>query len=212
MSITQNPLTGLTRKSMGNFTMYKKGHKTIIRSKPFEPKDPKTEEQLRQRSKFKLLAEVYTSFGGITDTGFVENMKDLTAYNLFVSINYRLVYDKNSKNPVVNYSRLLVSKGSIPGISVLESTLTGEGISLRYKTELELPKASATDELTALAKLKSGKLLIAKQVRGAGDTGIIVLACPNLNVAKVECCYLFARSNNGKLSSNSTYVELKHLT
>jgi len=209
MSKSQNPLTGHMRGSMANFTALRSRGKNIIRSKPFEPKDPKTENQLLQRLKFKLLTDVYNSFGGITDTGFVENRKQLTAYNLFISTNYRLVYDKKSTNPVIDYRRMLVSKGSIPGIKVLESNLTKEGIMLRYKTGLELPKASATDELTGLAKLKNGKLHIATQERGVEETGKILIEFYNLNVEDVECCYLFARSINGKLSSNSTYIELK---
>jgi hypothetical protein len=200
------------RGSMANFTALRSGRKNIIRSKAFEPKDPKTEKQLLQRLKFKLLTDVYNSFGGITDTGFVENRKQLTGYNLFISTNYRLVYDKKSTNPVIEYHRLLVSKGSIPSIKVLESNLTKEGIVLRFETSLELPKASATDELTALAMLKNGRLHISNQVRGVEETGTIVIEFQNLNVEDVECCYLFARSIDGKLSSNSTYVELKLLS
>jgi len=209
MSTSQNPLAGHMRKSMGNFTTLRSRSKNIIRSKPFEPIDPKTEGQLVQRSKFKLLTEVYHSFGGITNTGFVENMKNMTAYNLFLSINYHLVYDHNSKNPVIDYTRLLVSKGSIPKIKVLESNLTKEGIIVTFKTSLELPKVSPTDELTAIARLKNDELLIEFQVRGVEETGTIVLEYPNLKAEDVECCYLFARSMNGKLSSNSTYIELK---
>ena len=212
MSKSQNPLTGHMRGSMANFTALRSRSKNIIRSKPFEPFDPKTEKQLEQRLKFKLLTDVYNSFGGITDTGFVENRKQLTAYNLFISTNYRLVYDKSSTNPVIDYSRLLVSKGSIPRIRVLESILTREGIIVRFETGLELPKASATDELTALTMLKNGEVHIATRERGVDATGTIVIEYSNLNPEDVECCYLFARSINGKLSSNSTYIELKLLS
>jgi hypothetical protein len=212
MSTSQNPLTGGMRKSMGNFTTYRSGRKNIIRSKPFEPKDPKTEKQLLQRLKFKMLIDVYNSFDGITDTGFVENRKQLTGYNLFISTNYRLVYEKNSMNPVIDYQRLLISKGSIPRIRVLESNLTKEGVIVRFETGLELPKTSATDEMTALIKLKNGEVYVATQVRGVDETGTIVIEYSNLNPEEVECCYLFARSINGKLSSNSTYIELKLLT
>jgi len=212
MSISQNPLTGHMRKSMGNFTVLKSRGKNIIRSKPFQPKDPKTERQLLQRLKFKLLTDVYLSFGSIPDKGFVENRKQLTTYNLFLSVNYRLVYDKNSKNPVIDYRKLLVSKGSMPRLKVLECILTNEGILVSFETGLELPKASVTDELTAFAKLKNGELLIATQPRGVVETGTIVLEYRDLNVEEIVCCYFFARSIDGKCSSNSMYIELRLLS
>ena len=208
MSRSQNPVTGPMSGSYGNATFVSYAGKNFVRSKPFEPKDPKTPKQLLHREKFSLLADLYTAFGGITDTGFLLLKKGMTGYNMFISTNIKLVFDEKSKVPVIDYSRLLVSKGAIPRLSVLESSVGAEGITIRYATNIGLPKVSATDELTAFACLKNNELLIEMQIRGNEETCSIVLECPDLNVEDVVCCYLFARSADGKISSNSVFVSL----
>jgi len=208
MSRSQNPVTGAMSGSYGNITTLRFAGKNFIRAKPFEPKDAKTPKQLLHREKFSMLADIYTAFGGITDTGFLLLKKGMTGYNTFISTNLKRVFDKTSKVPVIDYSRLLVSKGAIPRVSVLESGVGAEGITIRYETTIGLPKVSATDELTAFACLKSKELLIEIQTRGNEETGTMVLECPDLNVEDVVCCYLFARSADGKMSSNSVLVTL----
>ena len=208
MSRSQNPVTGAMSGSYGNITTLRFAGKNFIRAKPFEPKDAKTPKQLLHREKFSMLADIYTAFGGITDTGFLLLKKGMTGYNMFISTNFKLAFDKTSKVPVINYSRLLVSMGAIPRVSLLESGVGAQGITIRYEPNIGLPKVSDTDELTAFAWLKNMKLLIEKQTRGNEETGTLVLNCPDLNVEDVVCCYLFARSADGKMSSNSIYVQV----
>ena len=208
MSRSQNPVTGAMSGSYGNITTLRFAGKNFIRAKPFEPKDAKTPKQLLHRDKFSMLVDIYTAFGGITDTGFLQLKKGMTGYNTFISTNLKRVFDKTSKVPVINYSRLLVSMGAIPRVSVLESGVGAEGITIRYETSVGLPKVSAGDELTAFARLKNGDFLITRQSRGSDETGILVLKYTDQKVEDVEFCYLFARSADGKMSSNSTYVAL----
>jgi len=208
MSRSQNPVTGAMSGSYGNITTLRYAGKNFIRAKPFEPKDAKTPKQLLHRDKFSMLVDIYIAFGGITDTGFLQLKKGMTGYNTFISTNLKRVFDKTSKVPVINYSRMLVSMGAIPRVSVLESGVGAEGITIRYETNIGLPKVSATDELTLFACLKTKELLVEIQTRGNEETGTMVLEYQGLNVEDVECCYLFARSADGKMSSNSTYIAL----
>ena len=209
MSTSQNPVTGRMRKKFGTAIFSTSGGKNIVRAKPLHPKDPKTEKQLVHRQKFRLLAHFYEHYAKIIDTGYLVLKKDMTVFNLFLQANFKLVFDKDSKEPVIDYSRLLVSKGVIPRVKVIESGVGAEGITIRYETSMGLPKVSAGDELTAFARLKNGDFLITRQSRGSDETGILVLKYTDQKVEDVEFCYLFARSADGKMSSNSTYVALE---
>jgi hypothetical protein len=197
------------RKSMGNFTtMYING-RNIVRSKAFHVKRKKSKAQVSQITKMTLLADVNIKFGGITDWGFVENCKGMSPYNLFVSANFNSAFDLTGEIPIISYPMLQVSKGSIPKVKTTEITIDTEGITINYETGKGLPKVSATDEIIAFARLKKGSLLITRQPRGIEETGSILISFKDENDEEVECCYLFARSEDGKKVSNSTYITSK---
>jgi hypothetical protein len=64
----------------------------------------------------------------------------------------------------------------------------------------------ATDEVTAVAKLKTGELVVARQVRGSLEMGSILISYAGINANEVECCYLFVLNEEGSNASDSTYV------
>lgn len=209
MSIAENPLMGPMSGSMGNFTTMNYHGRNIVRSKTFQKKDPKSGKQLARRMQMKQLADAYKSFGGMTNLGFIENTKGNAPYNLFIAANFSGAFIITDDVPELSYPLLQVSSGSIPPAKVTEAAVSVEGITIRFVSDLVLPCISVEDEMIAFARLKTGQLLIETQPRGSKDTGSIVLKYPNLNTEEVECCYLFARSKDGKMASNSVYVDVK---
>jgi len=209
MSIAQNPLMGPMRKSMGNFTTSSYNGRNVVKSKAFMKKDAKSVLQLAHRLRISLIAGAYQSFGGITNEGFPENSAGKSPYNMFLQANLASAFDPTSEVPVISYPLLQVSKGSIPRIKVTGTMLSDEGITVHFETGLGLPKVSASDEIIAFARLKRGSLRIVRQPRGSEDTGLIRIPFQKLNEEEVECCYLFARSTDGKKVSNSVFVEIR---
>jgi hypothetical protein len=210
MSIAQNPLMGSMKKSMGNFTTSSYNGINTVRSKVFKRKDNKTKAQMDHRMAFKLIVTTYQSLGDLVEWGFAERKINTSAYNSFISANYPSAVDKTGEVPVISYPLLLVSKGSIPAVRVTESTLSSEGITIGYETSIGLPKVSATDEIIAFAKLRKGSLLITRQSRGSEEDGSILIPYQGPD-DEVECCYLFARSEDGKKVSNSVNIGLSDL-
>ncbi|MEI7502773.1 MAG: DUF6266 family protein [Paludibacter sp.] len=208
MSIAQNPLFTSLRKSFANVTAYTLNGQNIIRAKAFNPKNPKTVAQTMQRTGFKLISQAYQSFGQYTELGFVERKGNFTAYNAFFAANLQNAIDKTGAEPVIDYSKLLISKGSLPPVSVSDCVLNDNVITLNYLTKNRLPKVSTTDEIVLLAILKSGAIYVARQVRGNEFSDSIELTDRNLNQIDLICCYIFALSADGKRASNSVYVEI----
>jgi hypothetical protein len=170
MSVAQNPLTGRMKKSMGNFTTSSYNGMNTVRSKVFKRKDSKTKAQMAHRIGFKLVVNAYQSLGRISEWGFVERQKNISAYNMFISANYPSAVDKSGEVPVLNYRQLIVSKGSIPRVKVIENVLGADRLRISYETNLGLPKVSASVEIIALAKLNTGELLIQlSQVKELAD-------------------------------------------
>jgi len=217
MSIAENPLVGRMKGSMANFTTYTLNGKNIVRSKPFKVRDAQTVDQLIMRARMKKLAKLYKSLKpvivmGFTDDSFPklpENIYTDSPYNLFVKANFSFAFETIEDMPVTVYPLLLLSRGTLPEVTVIDAVTNTDGITIQYDAEL-LPEVTfAIDEIIACAKLKDGSLLIARQMRGYDTIGTIFLKFHVPDAAEVECCYVFARSWDGKKVSNSTYVKVR---
>jgi len=208
MSISQNPITGPMRKSFGTATCVRYAGKNIVRARIHKRWDPKTKKQLLHRHKFKLLVEAYQIFRGAIEEGFLVCKKGMTCFNMYISANLSIAFDTTGELPVINYSRLKLSKGAIPSVNVMESEIGVEGITIRYDTNIDLPKVSATDELTLIASLKDDGVIYTRQARGSENTGSMFLKFTDTKAEYVENCYLYVRTADGKKSSDSVYIQL----
>jgi hypothetical protein len=206
MSKSQNPMTGHMSGSMANFNTYTRNGENIISSKAFARTDAHSVSQIAQRASFKLIVDAYKAFGGIPKISFPERLATQTAFNAFIQANLPAAIDKTGPVPVIDYSKMLVAKGTLPEVSVQTAVAGAAGITLSYKTDLLIPDVLATDEVTAFAKLKTGELIVARQVRGTQELGTILIAYAGINADDVECCFLFVLNEEGSNASDSTYV------
>jgi hypothetical protein len=209
MSLSQNPLLGPMKKSMGNFTTYSYHGMNIVRLKPFHPKDPKTEKQLNMRARMSGIAEMYRKFRGIIALGFPERDERKSPQNMFVSANFRTAFVMEDTIPVISYPLMLLAKGSLPRVTIPEATTDAGGLTIHYNAGALRPDVTATDEIIACAALTTGELLIVRQFIGFELLGTIQLKYPSLQAEQVACCYVFVRSQDGKKASDSVYVEVK---
>ena len=206
MSLAQNPLTGQMRQSMANFVTTVYRGENVIRAKVFMPKNVNSIAQQKQRASFKLIVDTYEALGGISDIGFPKRPVIFSPFNAFMVANLPGAVDKTATVPVIDYTKLMVSEGSLPKVIVATAVIVASGITLSYKTAVLAPKVSATDEVVAFALLKTGELLIARQVRGSAALGTILIPYTGISTDDVKCCYLFVLNEDGSNASNSTYV------
>ena len=199
-------MTGIMHKSMANFVTTTYRGRNVIKAKVFMPKNVNSNAQQKQRACFKMIVKEYESLGGITDIGYTNIPRVYSPFNAFVKANLPNAIDKTGAIPVINYSKLVVSNGTLPEVPVINAIAGAEGITVSYKTPLNQPKVSETDEVVAFVKLKNHELIIERKVRGIETTGSIVLPYPDIKVNDVECCYLFVLSADGSNASNSTHV------
>jgi len=207
MSLAQNPMTGEMRQSMANFVTTVFRGRNVIRAKVFMPKNVNSPAQQKQRACFKVVLDTYESFGGITDIGFPGRPRILSPLNAFMLANLPHAVNTSGAVPVIDYTKLVVSEGSLPEVIVPSAVCSATGITVSYKTNIRNPKVKATDEIVAFALLKTGELIIERQVRNAEALSTILLAYPNIEATNVECCFVFAISEDGsKATKNGTLV------
>jgi hypothetical protein len=208
MSIAENPLVGRMKGSMANFTMYTLNDQNVVRGKAFNFKDAKTEYQLVMRERMDLLNVMYQSFASLIRLGFPERPIRLNSQNMFISVNFSTCFEVIDEIQRISYPLLLLSKGSLPKVKVIDAFIEVEGITIRYDANEISKEVTCFDEILACAMLITGELLIARQFIGYDDIGTILLKHPDLQAEDVMCCYVFVRSGDGKKSSSSVYVEL----
>ena len=206
MSLSQYPLTGEMRQSMANFVTTVYRGQNVIRAKAFMPKNVNSMAQQKQRASFKLIVNIYKALGGISDIGFPKRPQLYSPFNAFMVANLPGAVDKTGIVPVIDYTRLMVSEGSLPKVIVDTAVIVTSGITLSYRTAVLAPKVSATDEVVAFALLKTGELLIARQVRGSAALGIILIPYTGISGDDLKCCYLFVLNKDGSNASDSTHV------
>jgi len=208
MSKAQNPLTGKMSGSMGNFVTSTLGDQNIVRSKAFQPHDANSEAQKMQRKGFKMIVEVYTILGGIPDEGFVQRNENTTAFNAFIKANLSTAVNKSGNSTVIDYSKLVVSNGSLPKLSVTAFSLDATGIMVTYVPKQNLLTNLPTDIVVAIALLKTGELWIERQTRGSGVIATVLIPVTNVSAVDIQAVYLFVKRADGSKTSVSTYLNV----
>jgi hypothetical protein len=208
MSIAQNPLTGQMRKSMGNFNTYVHRGQNVVSSKAFNRKDSNTDAQKVQRAGFKLIVEAYQTLGGFAEMGFPVRAERLSPYNVFMALNLPGAIDDSGETPVIDYSRLQIAKGSLPGVQVGAATLEAAGLRLSLNTNIGFPRASDTDIIRIVAGTSRGTLHTASINRGTVSTLETTLTMTDVSADDIVFVYVFVNTDDGKKSSNSMFVEI----
>lgn len=206
MSRAQNPLTGQMSGSMGNFVTTRLGNKNIVRAKAFEPRDAKSEAQVKQRNGFKLIVDLFPALGSIPAEGFVQRSANTSVYVAFMAANMPEAIDKSGETSVIDYSKLIVSDGSLSKVIVTEVTLDETGITVRYMPSLKNELNKPTDEIVVLALLASGELWVERQLRGSELTDSVLIPVTNVTATDVLGVYVFAKRADGSKSSKTAYV------
>lgn len=208
MATSQNPLSGQMKGSVANFVTSSRNGQNEIRIKAFNPKDANSPAQQLQRACFKLIGDEYQTFGGIPDEGFPERPSNQSGYNQFMAANLPAAIDKSGAGPVIDYSKLTVSNGTLPQVVVTGGSVVPAGISITYQTNVKIPKVKADDVVMVVAKTQIGELLYEKATRTDALSATILIDYPGIQTADVKCCYLFVLSADGKRASKSVFVPL----
>ena len=209
MSIVQNPVTGQMRKSFANVNTYVHRGQNVVSAKAFNRKDSNSEAQQAHRGGFKLLSDLNLSIGGFIETGFPVRPERQSPYNYFMALNLPGAIDNSGDVPVIDYSLLQISKGSLPAVVVNSATMNADGLTLECDSCVNYGTSVAADDvITVLCKAKTGALYFVRQPRGAEEQCTVNLAIPVAVRQSIEFIYAFVLSADGKKASNTVHVRL----
>lgn len=124
-------LSGIISKisgSAGNLTFQRTNGMTIVREKVTQVANPRSEGQMRTRTRFTNIVAMYKGIRPLLNHGFESKPAGLSDYNMFVRVNMQRTPIYLTKNAVAGGACVAtayqITQGSLPSIVV---TGTGQG-------------------------------------------------------------------------------------
>ena len=141
-------LSGIISKiagSAGNITFRRLNGETVVSEKVTQIRNPRSEAQMRTRTKFTNIVSMYRGIRPLLNYGFEAKPKTLSDYNMFVKLNMQRTPIYLTKSAVAGGACVAtayqISQGSLPAI-----VLTGTGQNV--KTDIRLGGESITSNTT----------------------------------------------------------------
>jgi hypothetical protein len=104
MAIVQNPITGRTRKKFGTAVFSKHYENNTMRSKPIQVANPKTEGQVRQRSKFAQTVDLIRQVLPVVNDAYSNTLKNMSPFNKIVSLNVKNIFAEGTNE--IDYTKV----------------------------------------------------------------------------------------------------------
>lgn len=207
MAIVQNPIVGRAKGSVSNNTFTKWKGKNIWKSKPLEVSNPQTDSQMRNRAKFQFMVHLAKLIGLLIRKGFKELAIGKTEFNVFQSKNLLNQFlSWNGTAWVPDYSKLVVSQGSLDDTSFTVSGVTNGGttITVNYDNTASGNQSVGDSCYMLVVTPDDTKINAGLKLRSDGSNAITLDTA--LATGNVVHIYTFFVSADGKKSSDSQYV------
>lgn len=167
--------------TVGNVVLSSTNGQNVVRSKAFNQKDANSVAQQKHRDVFKKTSDEYTSLSSYIADGFPSRPQSQSCYNAFMAANLSNAVDKSGEFPVFDYSKMILSKGSLQPVEVLEATIAQDGIQVNYQPFSENGGAKADDVVIAILKTVEGRCVVGEAVwtigRGFNLCSVIEREC-----------------------------------
>jgi len=180
-----------------------------IRSLPASVKNPRTEGQVTQRTKFTVALEFLRPIIAYLNVGFKPYASKQSPYNAAMSYNVSNAVTGTFPDFEMDYPNALVSKGSLLGAEDASATTDAGSISFAWTDNSEVSNALSTDKAMPLAFNISKGQAVFKTNGAERSTEADTLTIPaNWSGDDVEV-YLGFVSNDGLLVATSAYLGQK---
>jgi hypothetical protein len=151
MAITQNPLIGRTKGTFAGAVFAKYYDKNIIRSKPVQIRDPKSEAQVSQRSKFKIAQQWVIMFLVVIRSGFASYAQNMSAYASALGWYMKNAVTGTPGNYSIDYSAAQFTFGTIaPAILANFSNLDRGDTGVIFTDNSDESNANSSDTVTLI--------------------------------------------------------------
>ena len=147
-------LSGIISKingSAGNITFRRLNGETVVSEKVTQIRNPRSEGQMRTRTRFTNIIAVYKGIRPLLNYGFENKPKNLSDYNMFVKVNMQRTPIYLTKQAIAGGACIAtayqITQGSLPSI-----VTTGSGQNITTDIALGVTTLSASTTVAQFAK------------------------------------------------------------
>lgn len=127
-----------------------------IRSLPSKVHDPKTDEQIKQRSRFSLIMDFQKTITQFIRVGFQAYANGrMTAFNAATSYNMKKGIKYGDKGVELDFPNILVSRGSLYSASVVNVKIVDDA--LQFSWDSTIKENAKSDDIVMLIVFNSKK-------------------------------------------------------
>ncbi|HNQ68771.1 MAG TPA: DUF6266 family protein [Bacteroidales bacterium] len=207
MAIVQNPITGRTKGKFSTAVFSKQFGKNTMRSKPVEVKNPRTLAQREQRAKFSLMVELSRKFLAFIRTGFKQAAVGMSEFNSFMQTNILNVITGIYPDYAIDYTKLIVSKGTLTGAEGSAATAgAGHIVTIDWTDNTGTGDAMGTDKALMLILNPNSPNVVANTTLKTRADGTFDLTVPVAWVGEEVHVYLSFMTEAGDKVADSSYV------
>lgn len=179
---------------------------SYMRSIPQSVKNPRTDGQVNQRTKFSVALEFLKPMTSLLQVGYKLYAQQQTAFNAAMSYILNNAITGTSPDFSVDYSNALVSRGSLTGAANAQATSTGGTVVLTWNDNSGSGTASQTDK-ALIVILNSTRSEAMYDTAGAQrSVATETISVPADWVGESVEVFLGFISEDGKSVANSVYV------
>lgn len=151
MATTKNGLAGGISGIIGNVVGVTRNGSFYLRSRPTHVKNPKTEKQVTQRSKFSITLAFLKTFTPFLRVGFRSEAVGMkSAFNAAMSYNMQHAVKEEDSGFEIDFPKVLVSKGTLPASVILQASIVDGSLCVKWD-DAHADKAKYSDEVMLLA-------------------------------------------------------------
>ncbi len=209
MAIFRSFLLGDVKKSVANLTMYLAKGVSIVRSKPLDVHNPRTDKQRIQRAKMKALVGLAGGFGPALSIGYPQVVGLKSANNRFVQDNMEIVTVDDAFKATIDFSRLVCSSGHLKAPKVAVSFKEEEKQFVFTQTvQQQTLTCNPTDVAWVVVYEKVQHESEVYPLKARKEGGEVMAELPE-DWESANCeFYTFARNQEGTQTSRTSYLQL----
>lgn len=206
MAQVNNPIIGHARGKVGSVVFSTWKGKNIIKEKPATVANPRTANQVANRSRFVAMIALAKLLRPLLPTGFREYASNVTWMNRFMTVNSSndsFVYDELNTQWDIQYNRLVISEGSLfPTDFTAIASESANKITINYSVD-SLGNQNKADQLCVLVVGQEyNKQILNAELR---ETGVFEINTPTgaLQAGQQLFVICFFKTPDGLKVSNS---------
>ncbi|WEK21421.1 MAG: DUF6266 family protein [Candidatus Pedobacter colombiensis] len=206
MGILKSGILGGFRKKLGPAIGRRHMGQNLISALPHKSTKPATSKQLETQVKLGLLNGFLSTIDKLVNIGFNQYVKHNTEVNAAFSYNYKHAFVKDGEAWLINYPKIIYSRGHIVAPEMPQLVMEGEKITFRWLPQNQSAYCQFTDLASFLVYCPSegSAIILLNAVNRYAKSYTIEIPAHYFN--QTLHCYMNFNSGNGKIVGDSVYV------